>query len=103
MAMNIINMMFLKLILCIRSTNFGEDFVKNKYNPHGIIKSNTWKNASWKSVGICNVFATGSHTNVQNSKFKIIENAGHEANIDNPIELASTIYDFWKDNEKAIR
>ncbi len=41
MAMNIINMMFLKLILCIRSTNFGEDFVKNKYNPHGIIKSNT--------------------------------------------------------------
>ena len=40
---------------------------------------------------------------IKNSKFKIIENAGHEANIDNPIELASTIYDFWKDNEKAIR
>ena len=41
MAMNIINMMFLKLILCIRSTNFCEDYVKNKYNTQGIIKSNT--------------------------------------------------------------
>ena len=40
---------------------------------------------------------------IQNSKFKIIENAGHEVNIDNPIELANTIYDFWKDNEKAIK
>lgn len=40
---------------------------------------------------------------IQNSKFKIIENAGHEVNIDNPIELSSTIYDFWKDNEKAIK
>ena len=35
---------------------------------------------------------------IQNSKLKIIENAGHEVNIDNPIELANTIYDFWKDN-----
>ena len=33
---------------------------------------------------------------IQNSKFKIIENAGHEVNIDNPIELANTIYDFWE-------
>ncbi len=40
---------------------------------------------------------------IQNSKFKIIENAGHEVNIDNPIKLASTIYDFWKDNERAIK
>ena len=40
---------------------------------------------------------------IQNSKFKIIENAGHEVNIDNPIKLASIIYDFWKDNEKAIK
>ena len=37
---------------------------------------------------------------IQNSKFKIIENAGHEVNIDNPRGLANTIYDFWKDNEK---
>ena len=36
---------------------------------------------------------------IQNSKFKIIENAGHEVNIDNPKELANTIYDFWKDNK----
>ena len=36
---------------------------------------------------------------IQNSKFKIIENAGHEVNIDNPKELANTIYDFWKDNQ----
>ena len=35
---------------------------------------------------------------IQNSKFKIIENAGHEVNIDNPKELANTIYDFWKNN-----
>lgn len=40
---------------------------------------------------------------IQNSKFKIIENAGHEVNIDNPIELANTIYDFWKDNGKCIK
>ena len=40
---------------------------------------------------------------IQNSKFKIIENAGHEVNIDNPIKLASIIYDFWKDNEKDIK
>ena len=33
---------------------------------------------------------------IQNSKFKIIENAGHEVNIDNPIELANTIYNFWE-------
>lgn len=37
---------------------------------------------------------------IQNSKFKIIENAGHEVNIDNPRGLANTICDFWKDNEK---
>ena len=35
---------------------------------------------------------------IQNSKFKIIENAGHEVNIDNPKELTNTIYDFWKNN-----
>ncbi len=33
---------------------------------------------------------------IQDSKFKIIENAGHEVNIDNPKELANTIYDFWE-------
>lgn len=36
---------------------------------------------------------------IVNSKFKIIENAGHEVNIDNPKELANVIYDFWKDND----
>ncbi len=36
---------------------------------------------------------------IQNSKFKIIEGAGHEVNIDNPKELAYTIYDFWKNNQ----
>lgn len=35
---------------------------------------------------------------IQNSKFKIIENAGHEVNIDNPKELTNIIYDFWKNN-----
>lgn len=34
---------------------------------------------------------------IKNSKFKIIENAGHEVNIDNSNELANVIYDFWKD------
>ena len=33
---------------------------------------------------------------IKNSKFKIIENAGHEVNIDNPKELANVIYDFLK-------
>lgn len=36
---------------------------------------------------------------IQNSKFKVIENAGHEVNIDNPKELANIINDFWKDNK----
>lgn len=40
---------------------------------------------------------------IQNSKFRIIENAGHEVNIDNPRGLANTIYDFWKDNGKDIK
>ena len=32
---------------------------------------------------------------IKNSKFKIIKNAGHEVNVDNPKELANVIYDFW--------
>ena len=40
---------------------------------------------------------------IKNSEFKIIENAGHEVNIDNSKELANVIYDFWKDNEKDIK
>ena len=43
--------------------------------------------------------ATLLNKDIKNSKFKIIENAGHEVNIDNPKELANTIYDFWKDNQ----
>ena len=35
---------------------------------------------------------------IQNSKFKIIKNAGHEVNIDNPKELANIIKDFWINN-----
>lgn len=40
---------------------------------------------------------------IQNIKFKIIENAGHEVNIDNPKGLANIIYEFWKDNENDIK
>ena len=40
---------------------------------------------------------------IKNSKFKIIENAGHEVNIDNSKQLANVIYDFWKDNQKDIK
>ena len=40
---------------------------------------------------------------IKNSKFKIIENAGHEVNVDNPKELANVIYDFCKDNDKDIK
>ena len=40
---------------------------------------------------------------IKNSKFKIIEKAGHEVNIDKSKELANVIYDFWKDNEKDIK
>lgn len=35
---------------------------------------------------------------IYNSKFEIIENAGHEVNIDNPKKLANIICDFWKEN-----
>ena len=34
---------------------------------------------------------------ITKSSFKIIDNSSHEANVDNPKELANTIYDFWKD------
>ncbi|MCI8310118.1 alpha/beta fold hydrolase [uncultured Clostridium sp.] len=37
--------------------------------------------------------------NIKNSKLKVISNSAHEVNIDNPKELADTIYDFWKDNQ----
>ncbi len=40
---------------------------------------------------------------IPNSKFKTIENAGHEINIDNPKELANVIYDFWEDNKNDIK
>ena len=36
---------------------------------------------------------------IQNSKLKIIENAGHEVNIDNPKELAYIISNFWKEKQ----
>ena len=36
---------------------------------------------------------------IKNSKFKIIENSGHEVNVDNPKKLANVIYDFWKDKD----
>ena len=37
---------------------------------------------------------------IKNSKFKVIKNAGHEVNIDNPKELALTIYDFFNNYNK---
>ena len=40
---------------------------------------------------------------IKNSKFKIIENAGHEVNIDNPKALSNVIYDFWKYSDKDIK
>ena len=40
---------------------------------------------------------------IKNSKFKIIEKAGHEVNIDNPKALSNVIYDFWKDCDKDIK
>ena len=34
---------------------------------------------------------------ITKSSFKIIDNSSHEVNVDNPKELANTIYDFWKE------
>ena len=34
---------------------------------------------------------------IKNSKFKVIENARHEVNRDNPKELANIICNFWKE------
>ena len=65
------------------------------------IKSNTLIICGEKEKDNINMKSTKKLNEViQNSKFKIIENAGHEVNIDNPIGLANTIYDFWKHNEK---
>ena len=34
--------------------------------------------------------------NIKNSEFKIIKNASHEVNIDNPDETFNMINDFWR-------
>lgn len=34
--------------------------------------------------------------NIRNSEIEIIENAGHEVNIDNPEKLSNLIERFWK-------
>ena len=34
---------------------------------------------------------------IKNSYFKTMDNSSHEVNVDNPKELANTIYEFWKD------
>lgn len=36
------------------------------------------------------------NNNIKNSEFKIIENASHEVNIDNPDETFNMINDFWR-------
>ena len=36
---------------------------------------------------------------IKNSSFKTIDNSSHEVNVDNPKELASIIYRFWKGEE----
>ena len=82
------------------------DSMKNLSIPNKVphIKSNTLIICGEKEKDNINMKSAKQLNKViQNSKFKIIENAGHEVNIDNPIKLASTIYDFWKDNEKAIK
>lgn len=35
--------------------------------------------------------------NIKNSTFKVVDNATHEVNVDNPQELAKLIADFWRD------
>lgn len=35
--------------------------------------------------------------NIKNSCFKIISNASHEVNVDNPKELSNIIYEFWRE------
>ena len=36
------------------------------------------------------------HEQIKDSQFKLIQNAGHEVNTDNPEELAKVIIPFWK-------
>ncbi len=36
------------------------------------------------------------NNNIKNSEFKIIKNASHEVNIDNPDETFNMINDFWR-------
>ena len=36
------------------------------------------------------------NNNIKNSEFKIIKNASHEVNIDNPDETSNMINDFWR-------
>ncbi len=68
------------------------------------IKSNTLIICGEKEKNNINM-KSAKHLNevIQNSKFNIIENAGHEVNIDNPKSLANVIYNFWKDNENNIK
>ena len=62
------------------------------------IKNNTLIICGEKEKGNINMKSAKQLNKViKNSKFKIIENAAHEVNIDNPKGLANIIYDFWKD------
>ena len=82
------------------------DSMKNLSIPDKVtsIKSNTLIICGEKEKDNINMKSAKQLNKViKNSKFKIIENAGHEVNTDNPKVLSNVIYDFWKDNDKDIR
>ncbi len=79
------------------------DSMKNLSIPEKVsnIKSNTLIICGEKEKDNINMKSAKQLNKViKNSKFIIIENAGHEVNIDNSKELANVVYNFWKDNEK---
>ena len=48
--------------------------------------------ANLRSSGLLNKY-------IKNSQFIVISNSSHQVNIDNPKELGSIIYEFWKDKQ----
>ena len=81
---------FISLLHSLSNLNISREL--DKINCPSLILCGAKDKVNMKNVKLLN-------NDIKNSKFKIIENAGHEVNTDNPKELAHAIYNFWKDKK----
>jgi len=81
---------FITLVNSMNNLDISSDLDRIKFS--SLIICGAKDNVNIESAKLLN-------KNIKNSKLKVISNSAHEVNIDNPKELADTIYDFWKDNQ----